>query len=202
MTCRIITAREQVEMLTPWRRIAAVSYHLTADPDFELDPAKEPQEAQFWGQQATRPPGVFLTSNPDIWHGMYGYHRPYVAEIEHPDDIMSRAGVSHHRGGEGAGPQTYIPAEHMGDLRVNRVMPYDAYSREQYNWGPVESASGKDFQTGAPLPISSGQMSPAKWKQMWGGDYRFNDDVRNWKPAQRKNWEKQYSKYLKQEYDE
>ncbi len=137
MTRHILTAREQHEMLSPWRT-GATYWHITDNPDFRPDPTFRPELNTTMGGQLN--PGLFLTRNPDHWMQGYGYWRPYVSEIDLPDDVGEGSHLS---------PERYVPAEQYDKLKVKRTIPIDAYSREQYGEsGWVENSYGKDFDTG------------------------------------------------------
>ena len=80
-------------------------YHLTNDPDFALDPDHEPINLNDTGDSSgsgALGAGVFLTQRPQEWatmpppeDGEWSGDRPYVAEIDAPDDLHKLPGVWH-----------------------------------------------------------------------------------------------------------
>lgn len=192
----VLTAREQVEMLSPWRtakgddswiprtpdgKIDMVKYrelrrtthppppppptktlyHVTDNPDFALDPTKEPTEGMSLSPRM--PHGIYLTDMPQYWRP-WG-RRPYVVGVEVPTELADK-----YRPALGGEPETGIPAEHFPDLKVTKVMPWEGYEQEtRHTW------AGGD---------------PNPW----------NDDVRTWSPDQRKQYEDKFNAWYDNEY--
>ena len=107
-----------------------VSYHLTDNPQFALDPAYRPANNTALGGDWPEP-GLFV-GNANHWftHPQYHYVRPYVAEIEHPP--LGEFG--------GYGREGFLPASSFPQSRVRRVIPYDEYEREKFRTpGHIES---------------------------------------------------------------
>ena len=120
-------------------------YHLTDNPKFKLDPDKVPEDNSVTLSRILGPErkGMYVTKDPERWVNGHGYVRPYVAEIH--------ANPSHIQGGEYSG-EGFIPSEHLDKARVHRVMPLDAYAREQYgDHGWIEEHHGTTFDTGEPI---------------------------------------------------
>lgn len=170
-------------MLTIPQLTAATYYHITDRPDFTLDPTHRPQNNTTLGGDME--PGVFMTQHAEPWLNGYGYWRPYVAEIEAPDDLSTRPGVM----SEGYSGEVYAPASTYPEMKVNRVIPVDAYGREQYGTsGWIEDANGRDFQTGEPLAPQVGNIPTHP-------GYRYPGTVMDQTPEWRKQYQKQVRKY-------
>ena len=104
-------------------------YHLTDNPNFELDPAKHPSRP--FGLGEWQQPGVFLTQHPDEWaygedDGSWSGERPYLAEFDAPDNLHDLPGVwsdpDADRPGELPGSEeTFVPADKYHHLQVRKV---------------------------------------------------------------------------------
>lgn len=170
-------------MLTIPQLTAATYYHITDRPDFTLDPTHRPQNNTTLGGDME--PGVFMTQHAEPWLNGYGYWRPYVAEIEAPDDLSTRPGVV----SQGYSGEVYAPASTYPEMKVNRVIPVDAYGREQYGTsGWIEDANGRDFQTGEPLAPQVGNIPTHP-------GYRYPGTAMDQSPEWRKQYQKQVRKY-------
>lgn len=181
---RIVTAREQAEMLLPWQRESASYYHITDNPDFKPDPSFKPENNGTLG--GNFPEGLFVSQHPEHWMQGHGYFRPYVSEIDVPDDV----------GRDFSNSERHIPADQFDKIKVKRTMPVDAYGREvnkEHGW--VESETGKDFENGSDLP-----------KAPWGGyggktpDYRYPGTAMDHPEEWRINYEQQVRDYQQRNY--
>jgi len=96
-------------------------YHLTDDPKFRLrDIAPEDNSVSINPRDGRR--GLYV-GKPEDWSSPpYNYKRPYVAELSVPTGTKE--------GGRWGG-ENFIPSEHFGDVKVERVMPYDHYIRRE-----------------------------------------------------------------------
>lgn len=177
-----VMTRHAQQMLSPWHS-AATYWHITDNPDFRPDPNHRPELNTTMGGEMK--PGLFLTSQPDHWMQGYGYWRPYVSEIEAPDDIGQGSHLS---------PERYVPADQYGRLHVKRTIPIDAYAREQYNEpGWVEGDSGQDFQSGS-------ELTQGGWgtrKRNWDGKYQYPGTAMDQPEGWRKAWEEKVHQYQK-----
>lgn len=155
-------------------------YHLTDDPDFELDPTFAPERNTTMGGQMK--PGIFLSPTPESWVNSYNYWRPYVVEVEVPEGVGETGG--------GYGGEVYVLADDFDKVKVGRVIPLDGYARETYGeYGWVEDDTGIDTFTGEPIPDKH------------YGTYPFRDgwrspDARDMDPAWRSEWENQVAHHL------
>lgn len=137
MARRVITAREQLQMLSPWRT-AGTYWHITDNPDFKPDPNFRPENNGTLGGHFS--PGLFVSQNPEHWMQSYGYYRPYLSEIDVPDEVGEDFQNS---------PERFITPNQYDKIKIKRTIPLDAYTREQWGQsGPVESSLGEDFETG------------------------------------------------------
>lgn len=185
---RIITAREQVQLLAAWDqppRTASTYYHLTDNPDFTLRHDFHPEINTTLGGESHEP-GIFVADRPESWFHSHQYHRPYVAEFEVPDDIFDRDGSL----SKGYLNEKFISSKHFNDVKHKRTIPFDAYIREQYgSHGPVEDASGKDFLTGQPITRPGGNL------RAFPDGYRHTDTTTTSAPEWRQNYEKLMDQY-------
>jgi len=109
-------------------------YHLTDDPDFRLDPDREPANYNNIRQFGK---GVFLTQRPDEWayteeDGGWSGDRPYVAEIDAPEDLHDKLEVWHDPHSVRpddpfpGSDEIFVPHYHLHKLRVKNVRPRKA----------------------------------------------------------------------------
>jgi glutaredoxin-like protein NrdH len=112
-------------------------YHLTDNPDFQLDPSKVPTNLNYYDLGA----GVFLTQRPEEWASSsassawpsdwedddeWNGDRPYVAEIDAPDDLHKLPGTKyapdamrpHDMPGS---EEIFVPADQYHHLTVKNV---------------------------------------------------------------------------------
>jgi hypothetical protein len=110
-------------------------YHLTNDPDFKLDPSKHPNRPYGLGQW--HEPGVFLTQRPGDWaysedDDSWSGDRPYIADIDAPDDLHDVANTWYDPDGDRPGDpfpgseETFVPADQFHHLTVQQVRPRKA----------------------------------------------------------------------------
>lgn len=160
-----------------------VSYHITDNPHFKLDPTYRPEDNTFSLSAAANggraPEGVFVSKHPEAWVNGHGYVRPYVAEIQHPP-LKSFGGYS---------GENFIPAKHFDQAKVSRVIPLDAHAREEYGGaGWIESHHGTAFDTGKPLPAQDWHAYPG---------YRYpGPDVREMAPEEHAKHQQRWIDYM------
>ena len=129
-------------------------YHLTDRAKFKLDPRHAPADNTISIEDRSGRPGIYLapTDGVEAWVNGKGYWRPFLVEIEVDPSVFADPGVHGRWGGE-----RFIPAASFGKLRVARVIPLDAFAREQYgDYGWIETYAGTTFDTGAPIPAGYG----------------------------------------------
>jgi hypothetical protein len=127
---------------------STILYHLTDHARFKLDPKKVPEDAAF-AIRSREDPGLYVTDDPERWINGYNYVRPFVVELSVPKDAVHP---------ERWGGEQFIPAENYDKVKILRVIPLDAYAREEYGEpGWVEEYEGKEFDTGRPISESRGQ---------------------------------------------
>lgn len=147
-------------------------WHLTDNPDFGLDPEYQPEDnALSIRQRESR--GLYMTDNPEHWINGQGYHRPFAAELEVPEDAMHA---------ERWGGEMFMPAENFSRAKVSRVIPTDAYARETYGaHGWFEDRVGRRFDTDEEIPpyrmnMPKEEVYPFKGYRYEGPDAREMDE--------------------------
>lgn len=142
-------------------------YHLTDRRKFALDPTKVPADNAI-SIRGRSQPGLYAASDIEPWWNGHGYHRPYVAEIQVPHGVAQDERWS---------GEKFIPGEQLGQATVSRVIPTDAWVRENYHApGWLEEHAGKAFDTGE--PVDHRTQYP---------DYHYDGpDVRDFTPEQHK----------------
>ena len=170
------------------------SYHLTDDPNFSLNKAKRPQNNTTLGGDWPSA-GIFVGPSAEAWFNGYDYVRPFVVELSHPPikDMGSKA-----MDVAGYGGEQFIPAEAFDSVRVERVIPYDEYAREQFGeYGPIESYNETDAQ-GRALPQITGSFGSRDTAPL--KNYKYSGkDVRNMSPAQQRALAERTEKYARGE---
>ena len=125
-------------------------YHLTDRARFKLDPRFEPLDNAFAIEDRSGVPGIDLGKSVEQWVNGYGYWRPFVVELRVDPSVKNDPGVHGRYGGE-----MFVPASSVNKLTVERVIPLDAYAREEFGEpGWIESELGVAFDTGEP-PLTS-----------------------------------------------
>lgn len=169
-------------------------YHLTDTANFKLKPQYHPQNNTTLGGDWPEA-GVFLGEDPNAWARGYGYWRPYVAEFDVPGDMNQREGVI-----GGYSRERFIPSRYFHDLKLNRVIPWDAYIREQFgSLGDTENpgqygGEATDFETGQ--PHSFGYYDTPFEGYHYQGDVR--DRPHEWQIAYQKRFRKFRNEQLRQ----
>lgn len=157
-------------------------YHLTDKVDFRLDPKKRPQNNTTLG--GSLDPGIFLCRDVGSWAAGYGYWRPWVVEFSVPSDLDRLDGVIGGYAGE-----VYVPAAHYDKLRINRVIPLDAYDREEWGgWGSTEDYFETAFDTFEPIEVARSGPNMYPWR-----GYRYPGDARQTDSG----WQEAYKKRVK-----
>jgi hypothetical protein len=127
--------------------IPSTWYHLTDRARFKLDPKFAPSDNALAIEDRSGQPGIYLGQSVESWVNGYGYWRPFVVEIKVDPSVVNDPGVHGRYGGE-----IFVPASSFDKLTIERVIPIDAYAREEYGEpGWIESALGVEFDTGAPV---------------------------------------------------
>lgn len=131
------------------------AYHLTDRARFVLDPRFAPADNTIALQDRSGRPGLYLAPRIEGWVQGHGYWRPFVVEFGVDPQLIDDPGVHGRWGGE-----RFVPAASFGRLTLRRVIPLDAYIREQYrDHGWIESALGRTFDTGEPI-VTPGWNAP------------------------------------------
>lgn len=130
-------------------RVASqVWYHLTDRAKFKLDSKFAPADNAVAIEDRSGRPGIYLGQSVERWVNGFGYWRPFVVEFHVDSEVMQDPGVHGRYGGE-----MFVPATSFNRLKIERVIPIDAYCREEFGApGWIESELGREFDTGNPLP--------------------------------------------------
>jgi len=127
---------------------------LTDRSKFKLDATFKPADAAIAIEDRSGRPGIYLGQSVEKWVNGYGYWRPFVVEFRVDPSIVNDPGVHGRYGGE-----MFVPATSFDKLSIVRVIPLDAYARENYGEpGWIEGELGAEFDTGK--PIARGQRYP------------------------------------------
>jgi hypothetical protein len=122
-------------------------YHITDNPKFRLDPNFAPEDNTISIFDRSGKKGIYLTSNIEKWINGHGYHRPFLVEFDVDQSIANNPEYKERWGGE-----IFIPSDIYNEITISRVIPIDAYCREEYNMhGWFEGSAGIEFDTGEPI---------------------------------------------------
>lgn len=161
-------------------------YHLTDNPRFKLDETFAPEDNSLSINPRDGRRGLYV-GQPERWAGPpYNYKRPYVAELSVPTGTKETG----RWGGE-----NFIPADSFGDVRVERVMPYDHYIRREYKEpGETEEHTDKTYDTGELL-----RHTPARWQARYPEGFDVEKQIDTRDPRQ---WsDQQHADYLAKRRD-
>lgn len=170
----------------PARLSATTWYHLTDQAKFKLDSKVAPADNAVAIEDRSNQLGIYLTPDVERWVNGFGYWRPFVVEFKVDPSVLKDPGVHGRYGGE-----LFVPAASFNKLAIQRVIPIDAYAREQYGEpGWIESDLGVEFDTGNPIPRPGSRGWSEAYKQYKG--YRYpGPDVRQMPSADVKLLKKQ-----------
>ena len=150
-------------------------WHVTDKPDFALDPKYRPANNTVLGGSWPEP-GLFASGDIEPWFNQYDYVRPFVAEIEVPDDIEFK----------GYSGETFVPASRFGEAEVVRVIPIDEYVRETFR----ETGWIEDFESGESQSLFE---PPTRFPE----GYRYSGpDVREMTPEEVERHRKRVREYI------
>lgn len=136
----IVDAGAEEETSSTW-------YHLTGRSKFTLDPKFTPADNALAIEDRSGRPGIYLGRSVETWVNGFGYWRPFVVEIKVDPSVTSEPGVRGRWGDE-----MFVPASSFDKLTIQRVIPLDAYAREEFGEpGWIESSLGVEFDTGDPV---------------------------------------------------
>lgn len=163
------------------REASGSLWHLTSKHRFALDPKHVPSDNAM-SIRSREAPGLFLTDSPERWVNGYGYLRPYAVEISVPANALV---------GERWGGEEFLPADRFDEARILRVIPLDAYAREEYGgYGWIEDTLGTTFDTDEPIPLMGfgttwEQLYPFKGWRYSGPDVRSMSSAEHARHEQR-----------------
>jgi len=119
-------------------------YHLTDNEKFKLDPTFAPEDNSIAIEDRSGRPGIYITADVEKWVNGHGYWRPFVVEFKVDPSVKDAPGVHGRWGGE-----MFVPASAYEKLDILRVIPIDAYAREQFSmYGWIEGELKEEFDTG------------------------------------------------------
>lgn len=191
-------------ILTPYKMGTVdkpdVSYHITSDPHFALDPEKETEQNYISTYYPKDTRGIHVTQNPESWVNGHNYVRPYIAEIHSHGIPLHENNVP-----QGAN-QRFIPGRDFDKIKVHRVIPLDAHVREQYGaHGWIEEHHGTTFDTGEKIKPPSGSMeSHYPFKDFTDfnnakNTYHYDGpDVRDMSPEEHERHKQRWLGYMKE----
>lgn len=113
---RLVTAREQVEMLSPWREAMPTYYHFTDNSNFRPDPNHTP--ADLYADEGGQPYGKGLFVSPehhvDEWAENFP-SRDYRVEMHSDEDLNTT---------DDPDPfEVFVPGNKLHRLRVKNIRP-------------------------------------------------------------------------------
>ena len=174
------------------KRAGQTWYHLTDKAKFKLNPKYAPEDNSLSLVDRSGQPGIYLGSDVEKWVNGYGYWRPFVVEFDVDPTVKEDPGVHGRWGGE-----LFVPATSFDKISIKRVIPLDAWARENYgDFGWVEAFHLRRFDTGEPIETEGwGRMlNPPKGyrypgpdvRQMPAGDVkRLKKDLRDFRKGRR-----------------
>jgi len=156
-------------------------YHITNKAKFSLNKNYQPEDNAISLTDRSGHSGIYLTTSVEEWVNKHGYLRPFVVIFQADPSITKYDTLGRW------GNEIFVPAEHFDKLKIERVIPIDAYAREQFGSpGWIEDDNGFEFDTGN--PISRRTSNKPKYD-----NYIYPGDVRN-EPA---NVLQKYRKFFK-----
>jgi hypothetical protein len=159
-------------------------YHLTNKAKFKLDPNYAPTDNSIAIVDRSGNTGIYLARNVEPWVNGHGYWRPFVAEILADPSALENDTVGRWGG------EIFVPASRFDKLKVRRVIPLDAYAREEYGQhGWIENSLGIEFDTGNKITATS-------YEYPFRG-YTYNGDVRMMSPEEVKRLKQHFNAGLK-----
>lgn len=143
----------------------SVWYHLTDRARFKLDPKYAPRDNAIAIEDRSGRRGIYIAQNVERWVNGHGYWRPFVVELDVNPSVMNDPGIHGRYSGE-----LFVPASSFDKLTIWRVIPIDAYAREEYgDPGWIEEGTGVEFDTEKPIPRG---RSPYRGYRYPGPDVR------------------------------
>ncbi len=141
-------------------------YHITDNSNFQLDPTHAPEDNAISIVDRSGNQGIYLARDVEKWVNGHGYVRPFVAEIVVDPSALEHDTVSRWGG------EVFIPADQFDKIKVSRVIPLDAWAREEFGMhGWFERSLGYEFDTGE-------KITATDWETPFGRAYRYPKDTR------------------------
>jgi hypothetical protein len=134
-------------------------YHITDKANFKLNPNYAPEDNSISISDRSGHKGIYLTHDVEKWVNGHGYIRAFVAEI-----LADPSALDHDTIGRYGG-EVFVPASQFDKLTVNRVIPIDAYCREEFGQhGWTETSQNKEFDTGNAITAKDWERPFRDWK--------------------------------------
>lgn len=160
-------------------------YHLTDRSKFKLDPKFLPADNTFALEDRSGRSGIYLAPDVELWVHGHHYWRPFVVELHVDPTVVNDTGVHGRWGGE-----IFIPSSSFSKIKVQRVIPIDAYCREKYgSHGWIEREVGQEFDTGNPITAKA-------WEYPFQGYKYSGSDVRDMSTAEVQRLKQQLRKVI------
>jgi hypothetical protein len=159
-------------------------YHITNKANFKLNPNYAPADNALSIFNRSGHRDIYLTSDVERWVNGHDYVRPFVAEF-----LADHSVLAHDKLGRWGG-EIFVPADQFDKLKLQRVIPLDAFAREEYGMhGWIEHSHGHEFDTGNEI-TAKGHERPFK-------DYRYERDTRTMTPDEVKQIKQHFQKGYK-----
>jgi GNAT superfamily N-acetyltransferase/8-oxo-dGTP pyrophosphatase MutT (NUDIX family) len=153
---------------TSAKSIGPIWYHLTDNEKFKLDPDYAPEDNAFALDDRSGRRGIYLAEEIEPWLNGKGYWRPFVVEFQVDPSVVNDPGVNGRWGGE-----MFVPSTSFDKLKVLRVIPLDAYCREEFKeYGWIEGDLGREFDTGKEIPEKYSERKKLPGYKYTGPDVR------------------------------
>ncbi len=142
-------------------------YHLTDRARFALDASFKPADNAVAIEDRSGRAGIYLSPDVEKWVNGHGYWRPFVVEIAVDPAVKKDSGIHGRYSGE-----MFVPASSFHRLEIVRVIPIDAYAREQYGgYGWIEQDLRREFDTDRPITSQPWEYPFRKYRYV-GPDVR------------------------------
>lgn len=155
-------------------------YHITNKANFKLNPNYAPTDNSSSIIDRSGQKGIYLARDVERWVNGHDYMRPFVAEIYADPSVVENDKIGRWGG------EVFVPADQFDKLKINRVMPLDAFAREEYGQhGWFEYSHGHEFDTGNEI-TAKGYEYPFR-------NYTYDKDARHMSPDEVKKIKQHFS---------
>lgn len=141
-------------------------YHLTDDANFSPDPSYSPEDNAVSIHDRSGQQGIYLAKDVETWVNGKGYWRPFVVVFKADPAVVDLDNIGRWGG------EVFVAAENFNMIKIERVIPIDAWARERYGiHGWLEASLDVEFDTGKPITAKG-------WEQPFKG-YKYPHDLRS-----------------------